>query len=71
MSKTRESLVAAETSQTHMQERVDDLSKRLDASQEKLSVYERRQNGIPGISSYELEGRSTEEQLEAEVADLR
>ena len=71
LSKTREALVAAETSQNHLQQRADDLSKMLEANLEKLSVYERRPSGITGAFTQNMEGRSREEQLEAEVAELK
>jgi nucleoprotein TPR len=71
LSKTRESLVAAETSQGHLQQRGDDLSRQLEASLEKLSVYERRPGASINGAISSLEGRSREELLEAEVAELK
>ncbi|KZV92725.1 hypothetical protein EXIGLDRAFT_836242 [Exidia glandulosa HHB12029] len=70
LSSTREQLVAAQTSQTHLQERVDDLSKQLQGSQERLSVYERRPSAVNGAIG-SMTGLSQEQQLEAEVAELR
>lgn len=67
---TRESLVAAQTTQTHLQERVDDLSKQLQAAQEKLAVFEHRP-GATGPTRPVNEDLSREQQLELEVADLR
>ena len=71
LSKTRESLVAAETSQVHLQQRADDLSRQLEASLEKLSVYERRPSATTSSLVPSVEGRSREEILEAEVAELK
>ncbi|EIN12937.1 hypothetical protein PUNSTDRAFT_97919 [Punctularia strigosozonata HHB-11173 SS5] len=69
LSKTRESLIGAETSKKHLEERVEDLSKQLQGNQEKLAVYERRSDGVPAQQMHA--GMSREEQLEAEVAELR
>ena len=63
--------MAAETSQIHLQQRVDDLSRQLEASFEKLSVYERRPITTTNGVVPSLEGRSREELLEAEVAELK
>ena len=71
LGKTRESLVAAETSKTHLEERVEQLSRQLQGNEEKLSVYERRVSGVNGIASRQDEDLSREQQLEAEVAELR
>lgn len=71
LANTRESLVAAETSQVHLQQRADDLSRQLEASFEKLSVYERRPGATTNTTASSLEGRSREELLEAEVAELK
>lgn len=66
---TRESLVGAETSKKHLEERVEELNKYLQANQEKLSVYERRPGGsFVGASGT---GSSLDQNFEAEVADLR
>lgn len=67
---TREQLVAAQTSQTHLQERVDDLSKQLQASHERLAVYERRPSAVNGAAALSTE-LPREQQLESEVAELR
>ncbi|GJJ13307.1 hypothetical protein Clacol_007559 [Clathrus columnatus] len=71
LSKTREFLVAAETSQTHLQQRADDLSKQVQAGSEKLAVYERRSTILSGQAGQVVDTRSREEQLENEVAELR
>lgn len=70
-SQTRETLVGAETSNKHLEERVDDLSKQKQAAEEKLSVYERRP---AGMTSPPPPGQTTgggERELQTEVADLR
>ncbi|BGP11538.1 Protein mlp1 [Rhodotorula toruloides] len=61
---TREKLVAAETSQQHLEQRVQDLVLQVEAKEEKLAVYEGR--SASGESS-----QSAEEQLQVTVADLR
>ncbi|KAI0629748.1 hypothetical protein C8Q77DRAFT_263303 [Trametes polyzona] len=71
LSKTRESLVAAETSKKHLEERVDQLTRQLQGNEEKLAVYERRASGVNGIAPRTDEDLSREQQLEAEVAELR
>jgi nucleoprotein TPR len=70
LSTARESLVGAETSRKHLEDRVNDLSKHLQSAEEKLNVYERR----PSASSSAMAVDDTmprEQQLEAEVASLR
>ncbi|KAJ3986855.1 hypothetical protein F5890DRAFT_925112 [Lentinula detonsa] len=67
LSKTREALVIAETSKAHLEERIGDLTKHIKGNEEKLAVYERRGNHY----SVEQSDMSREQQLEAEVADLR
>lgn len=69
-SKTRESLVGAETSKKHLEERVEDLTRQLQGNEEKLSVYERRPGAVSG-STHTTDDMSREQQLEAEVAELR
>ncbi|KAI0357500.1 hypothetical protein OH77DRAFT_1435746 [Trametes cingulata] len=71
LSKTRESLVAAETSKKHLEERVEQLTRQLQGNEEKLAVYERRASGVNGITPRTDEDMSREQQLEAEVAELR
>ena len=64
-------------SKTHLEERVAELSRQLQGNEEKLAVYERRgstsalANGDaqPGVSG--ADHLSKEQQLEAEVAELR
>ena len=70
LSKARESLVGAETSRTHLQERVDELSRQLQGNQEKLSVYERRPSSVSGVPQSACDS-VREHQFESEVAELR
>ena len=69
LGKTRESLVGAETSKKHLESRVEDLTKYFESNKEKLAVYERR--GSATVSGGEQSDLSKEQQLEAEVAELR
>jgi nucleoprotein TPR len=71
LSKARESLVGAETSRKHLQERVDELSRQLQGNEEKLSVYERRSTAVGAVSQGGDKDLSREQQFEAEVAELR
>ncbi|KAF7348346.1 Protein MLP1 [Mycena sanguinolenta] len=71
LSKTRETLVGAETSKTHLEQRVEELSRQLQGNTEKLAVYERRSTSVTGISQPMDQDLTREQQLEAEVADLR
>jgi nucleoprotein TPR len=71
LSRTRESLVGAETSKKHLEERVADLNRQIQGSEEKLSVYERRPAADRGISNNLGQDSSREQQLESEVAELR
>lgn len=70
LSKARESLVGAETSKAHLQQRVEELSRHLQGNEEKLSVYERRSSTV-GTVSQGPDNLSQEQQFEAEVAELR
>ncbi|KAH9018599.1 TPR/MLP1/MLP2-like protein-domain-containing protein [Lactarius pseudohatsudake] len=73
-SQTHSSLVKAETTKTYLEQRVEELSRKLQGDAEKLAVYERRSLGVNGAGAthhVSVEGRSREDQLEAEVADLR
>lgn len=70
LSKARESLVRAETSRTHLQERVDEL-RHLQGNEEKLSVYERRSSVVSGAAQSTSQDSNREQQFEAEVAELR
>ncbi|KAH9953818.1 hypothetical protein BC827DRAFT_1159057 [Russula dissimulans] len=68
----RTSLVKAETSKTHLEQQVEELSRRLQGDAERLAVYERRFSAVNGTTHHiGTEGASPERQLEAEVADLR
>lgn len=71
LSKTRESLVGAETSRKHLEERVAELTKQLQGNEEKLAVYERRSGGITGVIQPVDQDMSREQQFELEVAELR
>ena len=72
LGKTCEALVGAETSRKYLDERVQELTRQLQGNEEKLAVYEKR----PATGST-TRPRSTDEslireqQLEAEVAELR
>ncbi|KAL4250041.1 hypothetical protein ABKN59_004926 [Abortiporus biennis] len=68
---TREALVIAETSQKHLQEQVDQLTRQVQGNEEKLSVYERRPAGTASTAQRQDEDLSREQQLESEVAELR
>ncbi|KAH9936573.1 uncharacterized protein B0H18DRAFT_974482 [Fomitopsis serialis] len=69
---TRENLVAAETSRKHLEERVEELTRHLHGNEEKLAVYERRAPSVNGVPTQRNgEDLTREQQLEAEVADLR
>ncbi|KAH8980106.1 hypothetical protein EDB92DRAFT_1901586 [Lactarius akahatsu] len=74
LQETRSSLVKAETTKTYLEQRVEELSRKLQGDAEKLAVYERRSLGVNGAGAthhVNVEGRSREDQLETEVADLR
>lgn len=71
VSKTREALVGAETSKKHLEQRVEELNKRLQGNEEKLAVYERRTTAASGPIQSPDHALSREQQLEAEVAELR
>ncbi|KAH9056279.1 hypothetical protein EDB87DRAFT_1637584 [Lactarius vividus] len=74
LQETRSSFVKAETTKTHLEQRVEELSRKLQGDAEKLAVYERRSLGVNGAGAthhVSVEGRSREDQLETEVADLR
>lgn len=66
-SNTREQLIAAKTSQEHLESRVGDLQLQLTTKEEKLAIFEGRATGVNGEDST----RSPEEQLQVTVADLR
>ena len=69
--KTREALVSAQTSKTHLEEQIERLTRQLQGNEEKLAVYERRTAGAGGAVQSENADLSREQQLEAEVAELR
>ncbi|PBK97398.1 hypothetical protein ARMGADRAFT_637587 [Armillaria gallica] len=69
LSKTREALVGAETSKKHLEDRIEDLTRQVQGSEEKLAVYERRSGSLN--TSRGSQDMSKEQQLEAEVAELR
>ena len=72
LGKTREALVGAETSKKHLEERGQELTRQLQGNEEKLAVYERRSTtgSVTGLRSTD-ESLTREQQLEAEVAELR
>lgn len=66
------SLVKAETSKTHLEQQVGELSRKLQGDAEKLAVYERRSSAVNGATHQTSgEGGPHGQQLEVEVADLR
>jgi nucleoprotein TPR len=67
--RTRESLVGAETSKKHLEERILDLTKQLQGNDEKLAVYERRTSVSTSVPSGLDRDLSHDQQ--AEVAELR
>jgi nucleoprotein TPR len=74
LQEARSSLVKAETTKTHVEQRLEELSRKLQGDAEKLAVYERRSLGVNGTSATHhasASGGSREEQLESEVAELR
>ncbi len=72
LAKARESLVKAETSRKHFEERCEELSRKLQGNEEKLAVYERRPSTNHGtVEPTATDGLSREQQLETEVAELR
>ncbi|KAJ3573187.1 hypothetical protein NP233_g2600 [Leucocoprinus birnbaumii] len=68
--RNRENLLAAEMTKKHLEEKVDDMKKRLQGNEEKLAVYERR-TGSVSVPQNTDENLSREQQLESEVAELR
>jgi nucleoprotein TPR len=69
-SQARESLISAETSKKHLEERLEELVRRLHGSEAKLAVYERRPTAADGITQ-NTDNDGNEQQLESEVAELR
>ncbi|KAI6016240.1 TPR/MLP1/MLP2-like protein-domain-containing protein [Pisolithus marmoratus] len=71
LAQARESLVGAETSKTHLQDRVEQLTRQLQGNEEKLAVYERRVSGVSAVTTAPAPDMPREQQLEQEVAELR
>ncbi|KAF8843385.1 hypothetical protein BDN67DRAFT_924393 [Paxillus ammoniavirescens] len=71
LSQARESLVGAETSKTHLQERVEGLTRQVQGNEEKLAVYERRTSGSSTAVPAPEPDMPREQQLEQQVAELR
>lgn len=71
LAQARESLVGAETSKTHLQGRVEQLTRQLQGNEEKLAVYERRVSGTSTVTTFPARDLPREQQLEQEVAELR
>ncbi|KAI0087040.1 hypothetical protein BDY19DRAFT_324018 [Irpex rosettiformis] len=69
--KTRELLAVAETNKAHLDDKVEQLTRQLRGNEEKLAVYERRPTGAQGAVQRMDEDLTHEQQLEAEVAELR
>ncbi|KAG7088185.1 hypothetical protein E1B28_012203 [Marasmius oreades] len=70
LSSTRESLARVETNKAHLDERIGEITKELHGKTEKLAVYERPSGAIPNMTVID-QNMSREQQLEAEVAELR
>ncbi|KAJ1032581.1 hypothetical protein NDA16_000604 [Ustilago loliicola] len=74
LSNAREAIAIARTSADHTQLRVEDLTRQLESTKEKLAIYERRdqlsRDPIAFRAQAEVE-LSREEQLEIELADLK
>lgn len=64
-------LAGAQTSKKHLDDQVEQLTRQLRGNEEKLAVYERRASGAPGHMQRMDEDLSPQQQLEAEVAELR
>jgi nucleoprotein TPR len=72
LQEARTSLAKAETSKTHLEQRVEELSRTLQGDAERLAVYERRSLAVNGATHHTgVEGGSQVQPLDAEVADLR
>ena len=71
LSKTRESLVGAETSKKHLEDRVVQIHRQLQGNEEKLAVYERRSSAVNNVAQQMDQDLSHDQQLETEVAELR
>jgi nucleoprotein TPR len=66
----RESLAKAETSSKHLEERAEYLTRQIQVNEEKLAIYERR-GSTTGAIHTSSDGLSREQQLEAEIAEIR
>ncbi|KAG1795936.1 uncharacterized protein HD556DRAFT_1441766 [Suillus plorans] len=66
----RVSLVGAETSEVHLQERINQLTRQLRGNEEKLAMYERRTSAANGATPATEQDLPREQQLEQEVAEL-
>lgn len=64
-------LAVAETNKSHLDDKVAQLTRQLKGNEEKLAVYERRPSGAQGATQRMDEDLTHEQQLEAEVAELR
>uniref|UniRef100_V5E7N8 Uncharacterized protein n=2 Tax=Kalmanozyma brasiliensis (strain GHG001) TaxID=1365824 RepID=V5E7N8_KALBG len=74
LSNAREALAIARTSADHTQLRVEDLTRQLESTQEKLAIYERRDQLSRDPIAFRAQADvqlSREEQLEIELADLK
>ena len=71
LASTRESLIRAETSEKHLEERVDELSRQPQGNEEEKSIYEHRGPGSSDSPPQSNPGLSRDQQLEAETAELR
>ncbi|SNX82457.1 uncharacterized protein MEPE_01163 [Melanopsichium pennsylvanicum] len=74
LSNAREALAIARTSADHTQLRVEDLTRQLDSTREKLAIYERRDQLSRDPVAFRAQADielSREEQLEIEMADLK
>ncbi|TKY85042.1 hypothetical protein EX895_006122 [Sporisorium graminicola] len=74
LSSAREALAIARTSADHTQLRVEDLTRQLESTQEKLGIYERRDQLSRDPVAFRAQADvelSREEQLEIELADLK
>ncbi|PWZ03059.1 hypothetical protein BCV70DRAFT_197295 [Testicularia cyperi] len=74
LSNAREALAVARTSADHTQLRVEDLTRQLESANEKLAVYERRDQLARDPAAFRAQPEVTlsrAEQLEIELADLK
>ena len=64
----------SETSRKHLHQRVEELVKQVQMNEEKIAVYERRTSvttAASGVSRPPAEEAGSEQDLKAEVAELR